>query len=172
MDTLVTTSGLLETMQTRRAGWEALLAQVGEERMLLPGVEGNWSIKDIIAHVTWYEHWLTTWLKAVARDEVLARGEIDELSLDERNAWIFEHNHARPLEDVRAEARQVFAELVQTASRFADRDLTDLTRFERFIAPYWSNKPPLSECIAGDSYEHYQEHISPVTAWLASLDSK
>ena len=45
---------LLETLRVERAQWESLLAQIGEDRMV-QGVAGEWSVKDIIAHVMWYK---------------------------------------------------------------------------------------------------------------------
>ncbi|TMC56864.1 MAG: ClbS/DfsB family four-helix bundle protein [Chloroflexota bacterium] len=45
----------IEGLRNERAGWEALLAQVGKERMLEPGAAGAWSVKDIIAHIMWGE---------------------------------------------------------------------------------------------------------------------
>lgn len=45
----------INTLKEARAEWEALLAQVDEDRMLQPGAAGKWSVKDIIAHVTWGE---------------------------------------------------------------------------------------------------------------------
>ena len=48
---------LIGTLRTEREQWKALLTQVGEERMVQPGVAGEaWSVKDIIALVMWYEH--------------------------------------------------------------------------------------------------------------------
>jgi hypothetical protein len=46
---------LLDTMPTERARWEALLIEVGIEQMQEPGAEGQWSIRDIVAHITAYE---------------------------------------------------------------------------------------------------------------------
>jgi len=42
----------INTLKQSRAEWEALLAQVDEERMLQPGAAGKWSVKDVIVHVT------------------------------------------------------------------------------------------------------------------------
>jgi len=57
MNNHLTTTQLLEVMRTARSNWEALLAEVGEARLTEPGVEGDWSLKDIIAHITYFETW-------------------------------------------------------------------------------------------------------------------
>jgi hypothetical protein len=40
----------------------------------------------------------------------------------------------------------------------------DLMNPDRFA---WSQGEPLWEAIAGDTYEHYHEHIAQIQAWLA-----
>ena len=45
-------------MDTLEASWQELKdATLGlsEAQMLIPGVTGNWSVKDILAHVNWWE---------------------------------------------------------------------------------------------------------------------
>jgi hypothetical protein len=44
---------LLDLIQAARADFETLLAGIPEAWMTEPGVEGEWSIKDIIAHIAW-----------------------------------------------------------------------------------------------------------------------
>jgi hypothetical protein len=44
-------SELLHWLQQQNRQWEAFLDQSGEERMDQGGVAGDWSIKDIIAHL-------------------------------------------------------------------------------------------------------------------------
>ena len=87
-------SQLLATMRRERAQWNALLAEVGEAQMTEPGVAGAWSVKDIIAHITWYERESFGILQARA----LVGSELWELSVDQRNAAIFEANHPSGLE--------------------------------------------------------------------------
>jgi hypothetical protein len=156
----------LDEMQTGHARWEELLAQVGEERMMQPGVEGEWSVKDIIAHVTFYERWITQWLQAAARGEALARTEISKLDTDQRNAKIYRENRGWPFPDVLLASRQAFQQLLESVQALPEAAFTDPGRFEQFVTPYWQDNPPFWECIAGDSYDHYLEHIPAVRAWL------
>ena len=50
-------AAILKGMIDGYAKLNELLAEVGEERMTIPGVAGDWSIKDIIAHISVYEWW-------------------------------------------------------------------------------------------------------------------
>ena len=50
--TTTTTKGdLLEAIEREREAWEALLAEVGEDRMLEAGPMGEWTFKDLVAHL-------------------------------------------------------------------------------------------------------------------------
>lgn len=53
----MTKSELLNWLQEEYQQWEALLREIGPERMGHPGVNGNWSMKDMAAHLTgWHRH--------------------------------------------------------------------------------------------------------------------
>jgi hypothetical protein len=42
----------LERIERERAIWEQLLAEIGESRMLQPGATGDWTFKDVVAHLS------------------------------------------------------------------------------------------------------------------------
>jgi len=156
---------LLNIMRTERARWETLLAEVDEAQMTQVGVEGEWSVKDIIAHVTAYERWIVARLQSALGGETL-RLETDQLDLEQRNRWIFEENRNRSLHDVLAESQQVFQQLLGLVQTLSDEDLTDPHRLEPFLDPLWTDGLPVLTCIAADSYEHYGQHIPSIRAWL------
>ena len=158
---------LLQTMRKERADWVATLESVGEARMLLTGVAGSWSVKDIVAHVTAYERWLVVWLKAAARGQLPPASALEDPDVDRRNAWIFAHTCDRSLQDVLAESERVFQQLEAQVARTAETDLVEAHRTAWFVVPYWRESRPLWKCIAGDSYEHYHQHIPTIEAWLA-----
>ena len=59
MDQPTTKAALLERVRRERADWERLLAEVGEARMEEPGPMGQWTFKDLQAHLTaWQRHGL------------------------------------------------------------------------------------------------------------------
>ena len=60
---------LIERIWQERAGWEALLAEIGEERMTQPGAMEEWSFKDTLAHL------ITWWQRDLARLEMARHGE-------------------------------------------------------------------------------------------------
>src|SRR4051812_14544303 len=60
---------VLARIEAGRAEWQALLAEVGEGRMEQPGPMGEWTFKDLAAHITgWRE-------RTIARLDAAGRGE-------------------------------------------------------------------------------------------------
>jgi hypothetical protein len=161
MNDHLTTAQLLEVMRTARSNWETLLAEAGEARLTEPGVEGDWSLKDIMAHITYFETWATNCLMAIRRGEPLPQSEYKGLSVDEENALIYERLRALPLAAVLRDSRISFQRSLESVQGLHDNDLYDL-EFTRAYGVDWT----VHDLLAGDTYEHYQDHIAPARAWL------
>jgi hypothetical protein len=123
-----------------------------------PGVSGELSIKDIIAHITWYERETL----GILQQRAVIGSELCNMPLDARNAAILAASRERTLDDIRAEAICVFDELLAAIQALAEEDLHDHTRFDRMPAEWipW-------HAIASNTYEHYPQHIADITFWLA-----
>jgi uncharacterized protein (TIGR03083 family) len=147
----------LDALQTAHAEWEAVLAQVGEARMSGPCVVGDWSVKDLIAHITWFEREMV----GVLRARALVGSDLWNLPQDQRNAAILEQNRQRPLSDVLTEAREVFPQLVELVQALDDQDLNDPSRFADMPADWvpW-------QIIAGNTFDHYRAHAPDLRKWL------
>jgi len=150
----------LETLRTTRTEWEALLAQVGEERMLEPGAAGTWSVKDIIAHIMWGEREML----GVCQQHALVGSELWNMTDDERNPIMVAEQHDRPLQDILSEERQVYAQLLAAVQSLSDEDFDDPHRF-RYMPDDWLPW----QVIAGCSYKHYKDHMPSIQDWLHSL---
>lgn len=148
---------LLNLVRTERANWEAALSEVGEGRMTEPGVDGDWSVKDIIAHITWSEREMVGMLQARA----LVGSDLWDLSNDERNAIVYQQNRDRALADVLAEAQDVYRQLMAALESLSDEDLNDPSRFADMPADWepW-------RVIAGNTYLHYADHAGSIRVWL------
>jgi hypothetical protein len=152
---------LLDVMRTARSNWEALLAEAGEARLTEPGVEGDWSLKDIIAHITYFETWATNCLMAIRRGEPLPQPEYKGLSIDEENALIYERQRSLPLADVLSGSQISFQRSIESVQGLHDKDLYDL-EFTRAAGADWT----VFDLIEGDTFGHYNDHSASVRAWL------
>jgi DinB superfamily len=156
MNGYMTKAQLLDMIQTARAHWDALLAGIPEAWMTEPGVAGEWSIKDIIAHIAWGERENL----GVAQSLAVVGSELWRLSEDERNAAVFEQNRDRELGDVLAESRQTFRLYLDAVAALSEEDLNDPRQFAE-MPEGW-----LPWRIMFDP-GHYQEHADGIRAWLA-----
>jgi hypothetical protein len=107
-------SELLNWLQEEYQKWEALLNQIGPTRMDQPGVNSEWSMKDMVAHLTGWNQWLVARLQAAQRGEPEPPPPwpADRQSEDEINAWIYESNHGRSVREVLDEAHRQHQQLL------------------------------------------------------------
>src|SRR5574341_1850469 len=114
---------LLRSIRNSRADWERLLNSVPKERMAEPFM-GEWTMKDVVAHITWHEKEMLT----VLHEKALEGSDWWGLTLDERNKNIFLENRARDLDEVMKEHRTVYRSLIEAIEHLEDEDLNDPSR--------------------------------------------
>jgi hypothetical protein len=163
-------SELLNGVQEEYRQWEALLNQIGEARMDQPGAAADWSIKDIVAHLTGWRR------RTVARLQAAQRGEGEppppwpahlqaDVDLDEINAWIYKSNHERPVREVLDESHHVFQQMFAAIEGLPDEVLSDPVRHLPWLEAQ-SIKP-------SDFFGHFhEEHEQDMRAWLARVEKQ
>jgi uncharacterized damage-inducible protein DinB len=156
-----TVQEIIEKVKRERAAWKALIEQIEQERFTQPGVAGQWSVKDIIAHITWHEREMVGLVKAHA----MVGSELWNLPTDERNAAIHDEIRNQPLEQVLEESTQVSQQLLDILPSLTDQDLTNPESFPG-MPPDW--QPWM--IIAQNTYEHYQDHIPDIERWISEGD--
>jgi hypothetical protein len=128
--------------------------------MIEPGVEGDWSVKELVAHLTWYERVVVMGAQQILRRGFYEPSGLAALGLDERNARIAAEARATPLREVLAEAERVFEQLCALIAACPDDILNDPRRLGMplEVAP-WT-------LVADNTYEHYRQHAPAIRAWL------
>lgn len=159
----MTGARLASILQTERDRWNALLAEIGEARMETPGVAGEWSVKQIVAHLTWYERQIVLGAQRARDTGAFTRdqGELTGLTMDERNDRIAAESASRAVGDVLAEADQVFTQLLTIIVAAPQDALNDP---QRLGLP--DDIPPWMR-VANNSYAHYRSHEQAIRTWLA-----
>jgi hypothetical protein len=152
---------LVEILQTERAEWNALLAQVGPERMEIPGAVGDWSVKQLVAHLSWYEAAIVEGAEQALSTGTFKRRRPEGVSMDEMNARIASESRNRPVSEVLAEADSVFVRLLPLIQACPENLLNDpgVLGLPEDMVPWMG--------VANNSYAHYREHEPDVRAWLA-----
>ncbi len=147
----------LTFLRNERGRWDAVLALIPTDRMEQPALKGGWSVKDLIAHITWFEREMVNLLhtRSLAGGSILwAR------PTDERNLAIYTENRDRPLHEVQTESVEVYAEFLALCETLIDGDLTTPARFE--MPPDWLPW----RIFAENTYEHYRDHAEELRKWL------
>ncbi len=122
---------LIAQLNSENQGWEALLAEIGEDRMDEPGVAGAWSIKDIVAHLAAWRRRTVGRLEAVAqgKPEPTPPWPADLHEDDEINAWFHERDRSKSVRETLAESRRVFEQLRSAIEKLPQDALDDPARF-------------------------------------------
>ncbi len=122
---------LLDQIERERLVWERLLAAVGEERMEQPGASGEWSFKDVVAHLSGWRirtlarlHAALTGAEPVPPPWPTDLDEDSEAGLTQINAWIERAGRERSLEEVLDEARHSFDLMRDAVLALSDEELS------------------------------------------------
>lgn len=160
MSTSMSKSQLLSELQNEQAAWEALLGAIGEEHMTEPGVAGEWSIKDIVAHITgWRRRTVARFQAAQQHQPALEPPWPPHMQTDDEiNVWMYASSRERPLAAILQEDRAVFQQLVDALSAFPEAELMDTHRFA------WLEGYPLSGALFFGHF--HDEHEQDMRAWL------
>src|SRR6187401_233768 len=93
---------LVKWLEGENNKWNAYMDEIGEARMNQPGVNGAWSFKDVLAHLTGWNHRLVDRLRAAQRGEPDPPSDWNVPTEDEDavNAWIYEQNRNKSVRQV------------------------------------------------------------------------
>lgn len=150
---------LLAALNDVRAQLRAVTAGLEPAQLEAPGVVGDWSVKDVLAHLTACEVDMLTRVGKARRGLTPRPPPKTSAAIDAQNARWAAEMRARPLDRVLADldgARQQTVRLVETLN---EADLA--------AAPKWLGMS-LAEYIGGDTCEHEAEHVAQLRAWRQS----
>jgi hypothetical protein len=151
---------LLDGLAGAREEFLAAVADIDPALRTTPGLVGDWSARDLLAHVGYWAGHAAESLHRAEQGELHEFGR-DELSVDDRN------------EVVTRVARET--DYATVASR-------ELGAYEAFVARLTAVDPEslddrdadgdtLNEIIAFDGAEHYREHTLDIRAWFDGKDA-
>ena len=154
MDENTTKAKLLAELDQEWAHIERLCAGLTESKMITPGVEGGWSVKDILVHLSAWEKYLLDRLGYVMTGQHPQYPVMTSWDDVHRfNAQVYRENADRPLTSAVIEFRTLYRG-VMTVLEALDEELLD--------KPYNYDFPDdgltLLQLIKANTFEHYREH--------------
>jgi hypothetical protein len=137
--------------------WEELVAEIGPERAEQEGPHGEWTFKDLAAHITDWENREMDLLE----DPEAAPPWESGFDTDEINAFIYKRNAERPLGDVLRDAWLVYDRLSGIVAGLSEEELNDPKRF-----PGLDGKSLGEALVSGSYFSHIRdEHGKDIRAW-------
>lgn len=130
-----------DRLTTSWQGFQAAIDGIPDDRMTELGAVGDWSVKDVLGHVAFWES------RAVARMEREERGEPHPDGGGDYEPINQEQHRLRAgqsLAEARDELEQTHAQLVGLIGRMPTFDI---------------------ETIAGNTWEHYDDHAEDIRRW-------
>ena len=161
---------LLDRVQRAHQAIDRLAGGLLEEELSAPGPDGDWSIKDHLAHIVAWQQRLLAYVEGRPLREVV---DLDSSALDELQAYVQSHDHEamdrvnelirRRYElfgggEVLRDFRDTYANLFAAVERVSEEDL-NRARFAANPSAEPLESPWSDPAIAGDSYEHDEEHL-------------
>lgn len=150
-----------------RADLERLVAEAGPTRMDLPGVAGDWTLKDVIAHLAAWRWWSVARLEAAVRDEEptppwgAGLDEDDDADTDRINRQFYEASRDRPVAAVLRDSRETLDRLEAALLALPEADLVAADRYP------WLGGYPAAAIITGSAAHLYDDHEPAINDLLA-----
>ena len=145
---------LLAKIEAAWAPFQASYADLSPEELEQPGVVGDWSIKDILAHVTTWEAESLEQLPVIARGERPASYKALYGGIDAFNEQTTARKRSLSLAEVLEQLDATHRRLVDYIAAAPHEQFTTKSRCYRRLG--W------------DSFKHYPQHEQAIRAWRAA----
>jgi len=157
---------ILTALREQINRWEELLDRLKNDQINVRLSPSDWSTKDVLSHLrAWQQRSIARLEAALSdREPVFPKWLPDldpdlESSTDQINAWIYDTYRDEPWPAVRQNWKDGFVRFIELGERISERDLLDESRFP------WMGVRPLALVLIS-SYDHHQEHLDKLIAWL------
>jgi hypothetical protein len=147
----MTTEQVLKRLEAAWKDFEQSYAGLSDSQLLTPDVTGRWSVRDIIAHVTWWEEEALKHLPLIREGGRPPRYLVKYGGIDAFNALMTEQRKELPLAEVLRQHDAVHARLVEYVRNAPEDLFTRETRFRRRLRL--------------DTFGHYPVHARAVRNW-------
>jgi methylphosphotriester-DNA--protein-cysteine methyltransferase len=145
------TAKLIDRLNKARNEFVASYEGLTESQMLEPGVTGEWSVRDVIAHVTWWDEESIKHLPDVLEGRRIPKYSDLYGGIDAFNAKSTEARRELSLADVLRQFDERHKLLVDYVRSVPAEELSSESRFRRRLRL--------------DTYGHYPEHTAQIRSW-------
>ena len=154
-------AALVDELMEARREFVAALADVDPALLEAPGLVGEWSAKELIAHLGYWAGHAAEAIHHAEQERLEEFGE-DEMDVDERNAVVARVASDTDLRTVRQREEAAFDALTTRLKRIDPEWLQDRVQYG----------DTLEHVIRDDGADHYREHTLDLRAWFTGEQDK
>jgi len=142
---------ILNKLEHAWVTFKGAYAGLTDEQLVEPGVTGDWSVKDILAHVSWWEEEALKHLPTILQGGRPPRYSVLYGGIDAFNARMTEQKRGLSLSEVLRQSDKIHVELVEYVQNAPEEQFATETRFRRRLRL--------------DTYGHYPIHARAIREW-------
>lgn len=142
---------LLAKVETAWAELKEAYTGLNEAQLTLPGVTGEWSVRDILAHVTTWEEEALKYFPLILEGKRPPRYKDLYGGVDAFNAHMTEAKRSLSLSEVLQQFEDTHHKFVEAIDNAPEEQFVSETRFRRRVRL--------------DSYSHYPVHAQTIREW-------
>jgi hypothetical protein len=152
-------AALVAELDATRDAFSDALAGADAQLLTAPGLVGDWSARELIAHLAHWDRWATTCLEHPSPDGLasLVTGEWD---VDAQNAEVAAGAAGMSLDAVRDDEAEAFAAFRERLASLDDAALD--------VQAPWGGT--LETVVRENGPDHYRPHAEEVAAWFGGGD--
>ncbi len=143
----------IKDLEEARTELRASIQGLTDGQMLQPGAVGEWSVKDVLSHITSWEEFALPDLARLARGDVpilASMGDLESANYDGPNRIVMALRKNLPLDQVMRELDLVHAEFVEAVLLLSESVLAE---------------GQFGGGLVGISAEHDREHARHIIGW-------
>lgn len=152
---------VLQRLHTEHDRLQATLAQLTPDRLTQPGAVGVWSVKDVLAHLVYWNRFPVNEVEAALQGNPMIYPDFS--SGDEENAAAVAVYTDRSWDEVRTDFETTYHAIIQTIEGLDESQFTADSPLEM----------ALGETIHGtfnnNTYDHYALHEAQIRIWMRTL---
>jgi hypothetical protein len=149
------TQQVLDRLDKAWTDFEASYAGLSVSQLLIPGVSGAWSVRDTIAHVTWWEEEALKHLPLVRAGGRPTRYSVKYGGINAFNALMTEQRRTLSLTEILRQHDEVHERLIGYVRSVPEELYARETRFRRRLRL--------------DTHGHYPIHTRAILGWRARV---
>jgi len=142
---------LLKKLEQAWESFKDSYAGLPDKKMVESGVTGDWAVKDILAHVCWWEEEALKHLPHILQGGRLARYSVLYGGIDAFNTQMTQKMRHLTLSEVRKQLDETHRRLIEYLQGVPEEQFTSETRFSRRLRL--------------DTYSHYPIHTQAIRMW-------